>query len=57
MKGTVTISVSDFEMLRKCEKAANEALEALEKCEFTDDEGKSVGIEPILETFKILSFI
>lgn len=57
MEGTVTISVSDFEMLRKYEKAANEAYKALQKCDFEDDEGKTVGIKPVLEALKVLSFI
>ncbi len=57
MEGTVTISVSDFEMLRQYEKAANEAYTALQKCDFADDEGKTVGIEPVLDALKALSFI
>lgn len=54
MDGTVTISIDDFEMLRKCEKAFNKMYKALSKCDFADETGTTVPYEPVYEAISAM---
>lgn len=54
MDGTVTISVEDFEKLRRCEKVINKVSKALGKCEFVDDMCDTVYFNPVLEAINAL---
>ena len=57
MDGTVTISVTDFEYLRKCESAATKAYSELSKCDFADDKGNTVNADPVIKAIALLQDI
>ena len=54
MDGSVTISIENFEMLRRCEKAFNNMCKELNKCEFADEEGNTVKYERVLNAINIM---
>lgn len=57
MEGTVTISIKDFERLRRCEEAVDKAYKALSKCEYADDTCQTVDSEPVLEAIEAIASV
>lgn len=49
MDGSVTISVEDFEQLRRCEKVYHKMYKALSKCDFADDGSGNVRYNEVME--------